>query len=262
MQPIFWYSRGVTRKSIAQVYAEHPFDIGPDGQKAPILVVGRYGAGRTLFSAIDDSWRWRFYTGEQIFNSYWVQQLRYLARGKKIGGRDHDLFVDRPTYDLGDEIRVTYRVYNPTYLQQLPPEIAVQLKKDDGTVLAEQKLQRQEGQPDLYSASFVANHEGEFSAHVTSAVGDRDKRFVVKSPRLEMEDVSVNHSLLNRLALETRGETLTLADAPAQLAGIPSLERQTPNPSSNPLWNGWAPLIIFVGLITIEWVLRKVYGMV
>jgi uncharacterized membrane protein len=262
MQPIFWYSRGVTRKSIAQVYAEHPFDIGPDGQKAPILVVGRYGAGRTLFSAIDDSWRWRFYTGEQIFNSYWVQQLRYLARGKKIGGRDHDLFVDRPTYDLGDEIRVTYRVYNPTYLQQLPPEIPVQLKKDDGTVLAEQKLQRQEGQPDLYSASFVANHEGEFAAHVTSAVGDRDKRFAVKSPRLEMEDVSVNHSLLNRLALETRGETLTLADAPAQLASIPSLERQTPNPSSNPLWNGWAPLIIFVGLITIEWVLRKVYGMV
>jgi uncharacterized membrane protein len=261
MQPIFWYSRGVTRKSIAQVYSEHPFDIGPDGQKAPVLVVGRYGAGRTLFSAIDDSWRWRFYTGEQVFNTYWVQQLRYLARGKKIGGRDHDLFVDRPTYDLGDEIRVTYRVYNPTFLQQLPPEIAVQLKKDDGTVLAERKLQRQEGQPDVYSGSFVANREGEFTAHVTSAAGNRDKRLVVKSPRLEMEDVSVNHPLLNRLALETRGQVLTVSDAPAQLAGIPSLERQTPNPSTNPLWNGWAPLIIFVLLITGEWVLRKVYGM-
>ncbi|HSU66067.1 MAG TPA: hypothetical protein VLJ39_04315 [Tepidisphaeraceae bacterium] len=261
LQPLFWYSRGVTRKSIAQVYSEHPFDIGPDGQKAPILVVGRYGAGRTLFSASDDTWRWRYYTGESVFNTYWVQQLRYLARGKKIGGRDHDLFVDRPTYDLGDEIRVTYRVYNPTYLQQLPPEIPVQLKKDDGTVIAEQKLQRQEGQPDLYTGSFVANREGEFTAHLTSAAGERDKRFGVKSPRLEMEDVSVNHPLLSRIALETRGQAMTLADAPAQLAAIPSLERQTPNPTSNPLWNGWAPLIIFVLLITSEWVLRKVYGM-
>jgi uncharacterized membrane protein len=261
MQPIFWYSRGVTRKNIAQVYAEHPFDIGPDGQKAPLLVVGYYGAGRTLFSSIDDSWRWRYYTGEQTFNSYWVQQLRYLARGKKIGGRDHNLLIDRPTYHLGDKISVTYRVYNPTFLQQLPPEIPVQLRKDDGTVMAEQKLQRQEGQPDLYSASFVANREGEFTAHVTSAAGEIDKRLAVTSPLLEMEDVSVNHPLLSRLALETRGQVMTFANASAQLALIPSLERQTPNPSSNPLWNGWAPLIIFVLLITSEWVLRKVYGM-
>jgi uncharacterized membrane protein len=261
LQPVFWYSRGITRKGITQVYAEHPFDIGPDGQKAPLLAVGRYGAGRTLFSAFDDSWRWRFYTGESVFNTYWVQQLRYLARGKKIGGRDHDLIVDRPTYDLGDEIHVTYRVFNPTLLQQLPPEIPVQLKKGDGTVLAEQKLQRQEGQPDMYSTSFVANLEGEFTAHVASAAGDQDRRFAVKSPRLEMEDVSVNHPLLNRLALETRGQVLSVADAPAQLASIPSLERQTPNPTSNPLWNGWAPLIVFMLLITTEWVLRKVYGM-
>jgi uncharacterized membrane protein len=261
LQPIFWYCRGATRKSIAQVYSEHPFDIGPDGQKAPLLVVGRYGAGRTLFSAIDDSWRWRYYTGESVFNTYWVQQLRYLARGKKIGGRDHDLFLDRPTYQLGDEIRVTYRVYNPAFLQQLPPEIPVQLRRDDGTVVAEQKLQRQEGQPDLYAASFVANRQGEFVAHVTSAAGERDKRLVVLQPQLEMEDVSVNHPLLSRIALETRGAVLTPPDAPAQLAAIPSVERRTPNPSSAPLWNGWAPLVIFVLLITSEWVLRKVYGM-
>ena len=261
LQPMFWYSRGATRKSIAQVYAEHAFDIGPDGQKAPLMVIGRYGAGRTLFDSTCESWRWRFYTGEEVFNTYWVQQLRYLARGKKIGARDHDLFVDRPTYDLGDEVRVTYRVYNPTYLQQLPPEIPVQLRKDDGTVMAEARLQRQEGQPDLYAASFVADHEGEFTAHVTSAAGERERRFAVKAPRLEMEDVSVNQPLLNRLALETGGKVLSLSEAPAQLASIPSLERKTPDPTSNPLWNGWAPLVIFVLLITCEWVLRKMYGM-
>ena len=48
----------------ARCYAEHPTDTGPDGRKAPLLVLGRFGGGRTLFSAIDDSWRWRFYTGE------------------------------------------------------------------------------------------------------------------------------------------------------------------------------------------------------
>jgi len=261
LQPVFWYCRGVTRKSAAQVYAEHPFDIGSDGQKAPLLIVGRYGAGRTLFNAISDSWRWRFYTGENVFNSYWVQQLRYLARGKKIGARDHDLFLERPTYDLGDEVRITYRVYNPTFQQQLPPEIPVQIKRDDGSVLAEAKLQRQEGQPDLYTASFVADHAGEFTAYVKSAAGERDKRFAVKTPRIEMDDVSVNRPLMNRLALETGGKVLSLSDAAEELAKIPSLERKTIDPTSNPLTNGWLPLVLFVILITSEWVLRKVYGM-
>ncbi|HSZ56809.1 MAG TPA: hypothetical protein VK797_14165 [Tepidisphaeraceae bacterium] len=261
LQPIFWYCQGVTRKSIGQVFAEHPFVIGPDGQKAPLLVVGRYGAGRTLFNAICDSWRWRFYIGENVFNGYWVQQLRYLARGKKIGARDHDLFLERPTYNLGDEVRVTYRVYNPEFQAKLPAEVPVQVKRDDGTVIAEAKLQRQEGQTDLFAASFVADHEGEFTAVVNSAAGERDRRFAVKAPRVEMEDVSVNQPLLNCLALETNGKSLTLANASTELLNIPSLERKTIDPTSNPLTSGWLPLIIFVALITGEWVLRKVYGM-
>jgi len=128
-------------------------------------------------------------------------------------------------------------------------------------VLTEAKLQRQEGQPDLYAASFVADHVGEFTAYVKSAAGERDKRFAVKTPRIEMDDVSVNRPLMNRLALETGGKVLSLSDAAAQLAQIPSLERKTIDPTSNPLTNGWLPLILFVMLITGEWVLRKVYGM-
>src|SRR5690606_24116284 len=70
IQPVFWYQKGVTVKpGVGEVYAEHPEEIAPDGRKAPILVLGRFGAGRTMFSAIDDSWRWRFYTGETIFDT-------------------------------------------------------------------------------------------------------------------------------------------------------------------------------------------------
>ena len=80
LQEIFWYCRGpIAKPGVGITLAEHPTDLGPDNHKAPILVVGTYGTGRTIFSAIDDSWRWRFYTGESVFNTYWVQQLRFLA---------------------------------------------------------------------------------------------------------------------------------------------------------------------------------------
>jgi uncharacterized membrane protein len=105
LQPLFWYLQGVTVKpGVGEVLAEHPGDFGPDGRKAPLLVIGRYGAGRTLFSAIDDSWRWRFYTGESIFDTYWVQQLRYLARSKKLGQRRFTFVSLRPAYELGEQL--------------------------------------------------------------------------------------------------------------------------------------------------------------
>ena len=71
IQQLFWYCRGVIPKpGVAEVFAEHPSDTDAEGKrKAPILVFGHFGAGRTMFSAIDDSWRWRFYTGESVFDT-------------------------------------------------------------------------------------------------------------------------------------------------------------------------------------------------
>ena len=131
IQPIFWYCRGVTVKpGVGEVYAEHPSDPGPDGRKAPLLVLGRFGAGRTLFSAIDDSWRWRFYTGESVFDTYWVQQIRYLARSKKLGQRRLTLTSSRPNYELGEQVRLNLRVLDPQLLQELPEQIRVDVEEE------------------------------------------------------------------------------------------------------------------------------------
>ena len=47
---------------------------------APIVTVGRYGAGKILFQATDDTWRWRRHTGELLHDTYWVQLVRELAQ--------------------------------------------------------------------------------------------------------------------------------------------------------------------------------------
>ncbi len=132
IQPIFWYCHGITVKpGVGEVYAEHPSDTGPDGHHAPLLVLGRFGAGRTWFSAYDDSWRWRFYTGESVFDTYWVQQVRYLARSKKLGQRRLTLTSSRPNYELGEQVRLNLRILDPQLLQQLPEQIHVDITDED-----------------------------------------------------------------------------------------------------------------------------------
>ncbi len=264
IQPIFWYCRGVQAlPGIGEVYAQHPTDTGPDGRKAPLLVLGRFGAGRTLFSAIDDSWRWRFYTGENIFNTYWVQQLRYLARSKKLGQRRVTFTSLKPGYELGEQVTVTVRVLDPAIAGQLSDQLRVQVLDGDGAVARTETLLRQDGQDTLYRGSWTADRIGSFVVRLSSLAGGIDMMELpveVRSEPLEFAKPMVNRELLASLASEG-GAVVELADADQLPAMIKSAQRKIPLITAEPLWDAPLALAIFMALIVSEWILRKMYGM-
>lgn len=259
LQPIFWYCRGITVKpGVGEVYAQHPTDLGPDGRKAPILVVGHFG-GPTLFSAIDDSWRWRYYTGESIFDTYWVQQLRFLARGRKLGQRKLTFTSMQPTYELGQTITLQARALSPQIQTQLPDHVPVELVDDSGQLIGRHDLVRQESQPDLMSVSFTADAVGHLTARLPKVVGDIDVMETpvdVMVPRLELADPAVDRGLLGTL-----GKIVEPADAAQLPSMIQSAAKIIPVDTSVPIWSAPLAMVLFVVLITGEWILRKIYGM-
>jgi uncharacterized membrane protein len=261
LQALFWYCRGIMIKpGVGITLAEHPTDLGPDGRKAPILVIGTYGTGRTIFSAIDDSWRWRFYTGESIFNTYWVQQLRYLARGRKIGQRKMTFVADRDVYELGGQVNVRLEPLSPDLIQQLSPPVSVQIVDDStGQPVRRLDLQRQDSGSAVYSGSFTADKIGQFSTklpHLTD--NDPSLSFKVAEPEMELRQPQVDTAFLSRLGTVA---PIPLADAAARLMAIRSAARIIPVDTTQPLWNAPVILVIFVSLITVEWIVRKMVGL-
>src|SRR5688500_15386647 len=221
IQPIYWYCRNIVAKpGSGEVYATHPTETGPDGRKAPLLVFGRFGAGRTMFSAIDDSWRWRFYTGESVFDTYWIQQIRHLARSKKLGQRKLMFATVRPQYEIGEQVRLTLRILDPQLLQQLPEQIRVEVLDAAGQVIRHETLVRQEGQPDLYAVGFTADRVGQFTVKLPPIAGGVEEQSVpvtVAVPKLELSQPQVDRTLISRLASETLGATVAFAEAQAKL---------------------------------------------
>jgi uncharacterized membrane protein len=265
IQPLFWYAKGVGAKpGVGEVYAEHPHDTRKDGRKAPLLVLGRFGAGRTLFSGIDDSWRWRFYTGESVFDTYWVQQLRYLARSKKLGQRGIILASLRPSYEIGEQVQVSLRVLDAELLQQLPEQIGVTVVDAAGNPVRNESMVRQEGQADYYVASWTADSVGQFTLRVPALAGREgaEQAIAVKVPRLELSQPAVDRTLLSRIASETNGELVEYDQARGRLPMLlTSAAKIVPVDTHQRLWDAPLAMVIFVLLITLEWVLRKVYGM-
>jgi uncharacterized membrane protein len=248
LQPLFWYCRGVTAKpGVGEVYAEHPNDTGPDGRKAPILVLGRFGGGRTLFSGIDDSWRWRFYTNEAVFDNYWVQQLRYLSRAKKLGQRNFTLNMLSPSYELGEQARVNLQILDAELQHQLPDQLTMTLirKNVDGSesAIRQERLQKQEGQREKYTAGWTVDQAGQFYVRVDALAGKygeaAETPVVFKTPKLELIQPDVDKATILSRLLETVGTDsgvevgkLHLADETeigelsAQLLRIPSVARE------------------------------------
>jgi uncharacterized membrane protein len=261
---LFWYCRGITAKpSVGEVLAEHPTELGPDGRRAPLLVAGRFG-GRTLFSAIDDSWRWRFYTDEHVFDAYWVQQIRYLARNRKINQRRLTLSSDQPVYELGSQVRLSLHVIDPGLVRELPDQIRVQVKDAGGLSQRTEMLQRQAGSADAYAASFTSDQAGRFTVQLPPLISGVDEislPFEVILPRMELVDPRVDRIQLSRLASETFGKTIELNNAATELAAIPSAEKILPQISSQSLGDAPLSLVLFALLLSAEWVGRKLIGM-
>ncbi|MEL7240141.1 MAG: hypothetical protein AAGK78_14890, partial [Planctomycetota bacterium] len=267
---LYWWADGISAKpGVGETLAEHPEASGPDGLPAPLLVVGRYGAGRTLFNGVDDAWRWRYYTGESIFDTFWVQQLRYLARGRKLGQRRVALDVLRPSYDLGDTVQVEVRVIDPQLARDLPDRLQAELLDEEGRPQRKVTLARRaaanESSATRYVGGFAADTFGRYTVKLPGLAGDLNDLTVpvtVQVPDAELARPVVDRAALQRLADETGGAVVPIGEASSLAGRIKSVEKRVPVITSRALWDAPLAMILFVGLIAFEWIGRKIAGLI
>ncbi len=248
-----------------QVLAEHPTLLGDGGQKLPIISQQYVGAGKVIFHATDDTWRWRFRVGDVFFARYWLQTIRYLSHTKLLGkDRSAELAADRREYKRGESVQLRVRFVD----ERLAPP-----GNDSVSIVVEQKgskshrvtLQRHATNRGVFEGVLSQPTEGSFHAWIASptlpgAAPATD--FVVVAPPGELEMLQMDATELRRAAEETKGRYYTFASASRLQDELPEprpIPIETLPPL--PLWNRWPILLLFLVLIVGEWITRKSHGM-
>lgn len=261
---LYWFLEIPETRPGVRVLAEHPTLLGREGRPLPLVLMRYVGAGKVLFHATDETWRWRFRSGDVFFARYWIQALRYLARSKLHQQGRVSLATDRREYPRGEPVRLTVRFADP---RQAPAA-------DDGvTVLVEQKqsaiqrvtLRRNPTSRGTFEAALSGLAPGQYHASMVLPRLDTPAPavdFTVLAPPGEFARIEMDSREMTRAAERSKGRFYTLQSAKDLLADLPEghevpLETLPPVP----LWNTWPVMLALVVFLVGEWVLRKLAGM-
>ncbi len=266
LAPLYWLFETPKLKPGVRVLAEHPTRSGPDGCRWPVFCLQYVGAGKVLFHATDETWRWRYRGGDEYFARYWVQTIRYLCRAKLTdAGRPVLLSADRREYAHGEPVRLRVRFAD----ERLAPA------EDDGvTVVVELSghqtqrlvLRRTAVGRGVFEGNLARPAPGDYHAWIaapTLAGQSPAADFTVTPPAGEFTEIRMDAAEMQRAAQETGGRFYTFDTAERVLHDFPP-GRQVPIESLPPLplWNKWPVLALFLALLVAEWILRKRGGMV
>jgi hypothetical protein len=268
--PGMYWSFPVTRaRPGATVLARHgdPRMQNPHGRHV-LLASQLYGPGRTVFLGFDSTYRWR-YLSEDYFDGFWARLIDRVGRSKALGGRfPFQVHLGKSVYRVGDQVSVGVRFTEAAAVAEasgLSAELEVAGQPPEPL-----RFERAPDEADLLTATFPADKAGAYSLRINpatttdtgAAVRVSTTTFRVEPPRREVDEPSLNRTLLNDLARVTGGRVFDftavdqLDDAIAMRAVTKTLEDR------EELWD--APILyatIVLGL-TAEWVLRKVYRMI
>ena len=257
------------------VRGETLISAGGDGSAngAPLLAIGRYGKGRTLALMSDDAWRWNF-----------------IAVGNKESPQNHLKLIRQSVRWLAQEPSFEQVQLHPIASAQPGEKVAIKLKvlKDDFTPTRQASVQLRvfspEAEPTIvaanadseegeYTGEYIPTKEGtyrvEAEASLSGKVLGKDKNsFTAAFTYGETDDGRPRLDLLKQIAASSKGEYFSINDLNEKALDKIAAKLESVVPSQiveqrqTRLWSNLWPFGIILLLLSIEWWMRRKWGLI
>ncbi|MCH8912251.1 MAG: VWA domain-containing protein [Planctomycetes bacterium] len=279
---VFWHYPVRHEKAAATVLLRHGHPRMRNSAGGHVLLATQFvGAGRTTFLGFDGTWRWRRY-GENLFDQFWVQNIRQLAEGRLSPDTARgQIQTDRTRYSAREPIVFRARLSNADYQPLDVPSVSLEIVIDradiraqsasDGSNIAPTQitLRSDPNRIGWYKGQFVPPQPAPVPARYIASIrlpgapGEEDAilthEIEVRESDREILKPQMDRKQLVTLARRSAGGAYSeINEAFALPERIPDRhETTTTRGNAEPLWDtGWM-LAGLVGLLSLEWALRK-----
>ncbi|MDG2199720.1 MAG: hypothetical protein P8K80_00870 [Phycisphaerales bacterium] len=248
-------------KPTAQVLASVVESDSNPSSDHPILLAMRYGAGRSIYVATDEIWRWRHGRGERLYEQFWIQIIRSLARnGMNQLDTGVRLDISPPLVEVGEPQRIRVDIFDESILSTAGDIIQVEVTTPFGGV-DQLELLREGSNNNTWSATWIPMTAGRLTMDPllpTHGEGTARESTII-DPAGEMANPATHHELLRELAAETGGAVIQPGDLDTLPTLIPDRSITTIHTQQQTIWDNIWLLLVPIALLGLEWSGRRVF---
>lgn len=260
-----WAATSVTAKPGAQVLVR-----SADAAKAPVIAVGRYGAGRVAWIGTDETWRWRDPLGDRVHQAFWTQLMRW-GLGSRLRGSDRRLQValDRSLIQWGEAVDLRARAVDDAGEPGTRPQVHLVRLDEAGESIPGSRIDgafARMDDSDVWSQRLIDLEQGRWRITVTDADEDltevRDL-LVVRRSSNEGVELGADGAAMARIAAAGDGMAVHAVEMEALARHVVQhlAPRTSERRSTVSLWQSHAALLLVVVLLVSEWLTRKRRGL-
>lgn len=258
-------------KSDATVLATHPRLKTKTGKPMPVIVAGEYGKGRSVVFTTDTLWKWGFVAAARpgdngrSYTTLWANTIRWLIQDPDL--RNLHVDSDAVEYVPGSTVRVTVRLLGRDY-QPLPKgvvSLVVKRGADPNTAEQVQATKLTVGDDGTAAYELGSLTPGVYrvmgKAEIAGRQVDASDIFLVRDGGTELDNPVGDKDTLQAIAEATGGSALGAVDElPSRLKLDPPRIVRVDRRTDVELWSRPGLLILIVGLLGLEWLLRQRSG--
>ena len=236
---------------------------------SPVFSILKFGKGKSMAMATDSSWNWNFLKiGEggsgRYYQTFWNNVVSWVA-----GGPETQLLLietDRERYAEKEKVLMKIKTlgedFNP--FKKANIEIAIRSISKKTEILRKPLTTDENGEVNF---EFLPKNEGFFSAKaIWKQKGETinsETRFGVFSDNAEFEKPKINNLLLETIAKISEGNHRVLKENSdlKDIAFSASKVREKTGSATFGLWDNWFAFGLIVGLLALDWLLRRRSGL-
>lgn len=234
---------------------------GGDGKPYPLVAWHRYGSGKSMYVGTDQLWRLRFKRGDEYHTRFWGQSIQFLALSRLLGeNRRVRVELERSDYKVGQRVPIFAHAltegYEPLDMMQLEVQVEALDEQSATRTLA---LQPVPDSPGLYQGVFVPDAEGRYRLNPQGVDPEAaaPAELNVESVPLEMLQPAMQAGLLRQIADVSGGRFFRMHELPELAEALSTEPRTMIVRREKELWDSPLVLIVLIGLLGGEWMLRR-----